>query len=42
MDVALLVLLGKELYDIVSQYESIAFGFQSGKQKFFLFFFIFV
>jgi len=34
MDVALLVLLGKELYDVVLQYESIAFGFQSGKQKF--------
>jgi hypothetical protein len=35
-------LLGKELYDVVSQYESITFGFQFGKQKFFLFFFILV
>jgi hypothetical protein len=34
-DVALLVLLGGELYDVVSQYEGILFGFQSNKQAFF-------
>jgi len=26
--------LGEELYDVVSQYEGIVFGIQSGKQKF--------
>jgi hypothetical protein len=25
---------GEELYDVVSQYDDIMFGFQSGKQKF--------
>jgi len=30
-DVALPVLLGEELYDVVSQYEDIIFGFQFSK-----------
>jgi len=34
-DVILLVLLGEELYDVVSQYNDIVFGFQFGKQKFY-------
>jgi hypothetical protein len=33
-DVILPVLLGEELYDVVSQYNDIVFGFQFGKQKF--------
>jgi len=33
-DVILLVLLGKKLYDVISRYKNIVFGFQFGKQKF--------
>jgi len=33
-DVTPSVPLGEELYDVVSQYEGIVFGIQSGKQKF--------
>jgi hypothetical protein len=33
-DVILPVLLGEELYDVVSQYNDIVFDFQFGKQKF--------
>jgi len=33
-DVALLRLSGEELYDVVSEYNDIVLGFQSGKQKF--------
>ena len=34
MDIAPPVPSGEELYDMVSQYESIVFGFHSGKNKF--------
>ena len=33
-DVALPCLSREELYDVVSEYDDIVFGFQSGKQKF--------
>jgi hypothetical protein len=33
-DVAPLRLSGEELYDVVSEYDDIVFGFQSSKQKF--------
>jgi len=33
-DVAPPCLFGEELYDVVSEYGDIVFGFQSGKQKF--------
>jgi hypothetical protein len=33
-DVAPLLLLGEELYNMVSKYGDIVFGFQFGKQKF--------
>ena len=33
-DVAPPCLSGDELYDVVSEYDDIMFGFQSGKQKF--------
>ena len=33
-DVAPLRLSGEELYDVVSEYDDIMFGFQSSKQKF--------
>jgi hypothetical protein len=33
-DVAPPCLSGEELYDMVSEYDDIVFGFQSGKQKF--------
>jgi len=34
-DVAPPLLLGEELYDVVSEYDDIMFDFQFGKQKFF-------
>jgi hypothetical protein len=34
LDVAPPLTSGKELYDVVSQYNNIVFGFQFGKQKF--------
>jgi hypothetical protein len=33
-DVASPLLLGEELYDMMSEYSDIVFGFQSSKQKF--------
>ena len=33
-DVALLLLSGEELHDVVLEYDDIVFGFQSSKQKF--------
>jgi hypothetical protein len=35
MDVAMPVPSSEELYDVVSRYEGIVFGFQFGKQKFY-------
>jgi hypothetical protein len=34
LDVAPPLTSGKDLYDVVSQYNNIVFGFQFGKQKF--------
>jgi hypothetical protein len=34
MDIALSLLSGEELYNMVSEYDDIMFGFESDKQKF--------